>query len=211
MNSAQVSVSVNGVPAEVANRSFRAPGSASGAGLNVIKATATDRAGNINVSQVTVTFQDPGSQQRIVMISGSDQSGAIGTTLQQPLVVELMNALGQPISNAPVTFTVVKSDGQLQAFPQTGRQLSLQTDVNGQASANFQLGSRVGTGNNQVTVTSPGFVGQVVFTASAVAALRHRSMTSQVDRRREISDNHCLNRSSWASSTQAETRLPEFQ
>jgi hypothetical protein len=169
VNSAQVSVSVNGVQAEVANRSFRAPGVLLVPGANVIKATATDRAGNINVSQVTVTFQDPASQQRIVMISGSDQSGAIGTTLPQPLLVELMNALGQPISNAPVTFTVAKSDGQLQAFPQTGRQLSLQTDVNGQASANFQLGSRVGTGNNQVTVTSPGFVGQVVFTASAVA------------------------------------------
>jgi hypothetical protein len=169
VNSAQVSVSVNGVQAEVANRSFRAPGVLLVPGANVIKATATDRAGNINVSQVTVTFQDPASQQRIVMISGSDQSGAIGTTLPQPLVVELMNALGQPIPNAPVTFTVVKSDGQLQAFPQTGRQLALQTDVNGQASANFQLGSRVGTGNNQVTVTSPGFVGQVVFTASAVA------------------------------------------
>ena len=169
VNSAQVSVSVNGVQAEVANRSFRAPGVLLVPGANVIKATATDRAGNINVSQVTVTFQDPASQQRIVMISGSDQSGAIGTTLPQPLLVELMNALGQPMPNAPVIFTVAKSDGQLQAFPQTGRQLSLQTDVNGQASANFQLGSRVGTGNNQVTVTSPGFVGQVVFTASAVA------------------------------------------
>ena len=169
VNSAQVSVSVNGVQAQVANRSFSAPGVLLVPGANVIKATATDRAGNINVSQVTVIFQDPASQQRIVMISGNDQSSAIGTTLPQPLLVELMNALGQPIPNAAVTFTVAKSDGQLQAFPQTGRQLSLQTDVNGQASVNFQLGSRVGTGNNQVTVTSPGFIGQVVFSGSAVA------------------------------------------
>ena len=169
VNSAQVSVTVNGVQAEVANRSFRAPGVLLVPGVNLITATATDRAGNINVSQVTVIFQDPANQQRIVMISGSDQSGAIGTTLPQPLVVELMNALGQPISNAPVTFTVAKSDGQIQAFPQTGRQFSLPTDVNGQASVNFQVGSRVGTGNNQVTVTSPGFLGQIVFSASAVA------------------------------------------
>jgi hypothetical protein len=169
VNSAQVSVVVNGVPAEVANRSFRAPGVLLVPGTNLISATATDRAGNVNVSQVTVIFQDPANQQRIVMISGGDQSSAIATSLPQPLVVELLNALGQPVANAPVTFTVAKSDGQLQAFPQTGRQLSLQSDVNGQASVNFQLGSRVGTGNNQVTVTSPGFVGQVVFSASAVA------------------------------------------
>jgi hypothetical protein len=169
VNSAQVSVTVNGVQAQVANRSFSAPGVLLVPGTNVITATATDRAGNINVSQVTVTFQDPANQQRIVMISGADQSGQIGTTLPQPLVVELMNALGQPISNAPVTFTVAKSDGQIQAFPQTGRLLSLVTDINGQASVNFQLGSRVGTGNNQVTVSSPGFVGQTVFNASALA------------------------------------------
>ncbi|HEY2913670.1 MAG TPA: Ig-like domain-containing protein, partial [Candidatus Angelobacter sp.] len=104
VNSAQVSVVVNGVPSEVANRSFRAPAVLLVPGANLITATATDRAGNVNVSQVTVIFQDPANQQRIVMISGGDQSGAIGTTLPQPLVVELMNALGQPIVNAPVTF-----------------------------------------------------------------------------------------------------------
>ena len=169
VNAAQVSVKVNGVQAEVANRSFRAPGVLLVPGANLITATATDRAGNTNVSQVTVTFQDPANQQRIVMISGSDQTGAIGTTLPQPLVVELMNAQGQPIANTPVTYTVAKSDGQLQAFPQTGRQITLSTDANGQASVNFQLGSRVGTGNNQVSVTAPGFVGQIVFSASAVA------------------------------------------
>jgi hypothetical protein len=169
VNSAQVSVKVNGVQADVANRSFRAPGVLLVPGTNLITATATDRAGNTSVSQVTVIFQDPANQQRIVMISGSDQTAAIGTTLPQPLVVELMNAQGQPIANAPVTYTVAKSDGQLQAFPQTGRQVTLSTDANGQASVNFQLGSRVGTGNNQVTVTSPGFVGQIVFSASAVA------------------------------------------
>ena len=41
------------------------------------------------------------------------------------------------------------------------------TDANGQASVNFQLGTRVGTGNNQVSVTSPGFVGEIAFAASS--------------------------------------------
>jgi hypothetical protein len=56
-----------------------------------------------------------------------------------------------------------KSDGQLTAFPQQGRQVVIPTDVNGQASATLQLGTRVGNGNNQVLVTSPGFVGEVMF------------------------------------------------
>jgi hypothetical protein len=64
---------------------------------------------------------------------------------------------------------VARSDGQISSFPQAGRQLSVPTDANGQVSVIFQLGSRVGTGNNQVAVTTPGVVGQLVFSASAHA------------------------------------------
>src|SRR5438445_9344449 len=65
--------------------------------------------------------------------------------------------------NVPVTFTVTKSDGQVTAFPQQGRQITVQTDANGQAGVSLQLGSRVGNGNNQVMASSPGFVGEVMF------------------------------------------------
>ena len=167
VNSAQVSVTVNGVNAEVNNRSFMADNVLLVPGQNVITAVAKDRAGNISQRQVTITLQDVANQQRILMVSGNDQAGIVSTVLPQPLVIEVVNAVGQPLPNLPVTFSVVKSDGTLTAFPQQARQITLQTDGNGQASINFQLGTRVGTGNNQVSVTSPGFVGEIMFCASA--------------------------------------------
>lgn len=167
VNAAQVSVTVNGVQAGVNNRSFMAEGVLLVPGANVITAIATDRAGNVNQSSVTVTLQDASNKQKILMVSGNDQTGAIGTTLPQPLVVELISAIGQPMPNIPVTFTVNKSDGILSAYPQQGQQITVQTDVNGQASANLQLGTRVGTGNNSVLVTAPGFVGEIMFCESS--------------------------------------------
>jgi len=66
------------------------------------------------------------NQQRIIQVSGNYQTGAVGTQLAQPLVVELLNPIGQPIPNTQVTFTVgqVTNPGGL---PQQGRQITLQT------------------------------------------------------------------------------------
>ena len=169
INSGQVSITVNGVQAEIANRSFMAEDILLVPGRNVITAVARDRAGNVSQHQVTVTLQDVATQQHILMVSGNGQSGAIGTALPSPLVVQLVNALGQPMVNVPVTFSLNKSDGVLSAFPQQGRQITIQTDGNGQATSTFVLGTRVGSGNNQVLVTSQGFSGEVMFCATAVA------------------------------------------
>jgi len=167
VNPGQVTVTVNGVKAEVGNRSFMAEDVLLVPGPNVITAVATDRAGNISRHQVTVTLVDAGAQQKILMVSGNGQAGPVGSTLPQPLVVEVVNSVGQPMPNVPITFALAKSDGQLIAFPQQGRQITIQSDGNGQASANLQLGTRLGNGNNQVLVTSPGFIGEIMFCASA--------------------------------------------
>jgi hypothetical protein len=167
VNAAQVSVVVNGVKAEVANRSFMAAGVLLVPGQNVITAVAKDRAGNVSQSQVRVTLQDVSNQQRVLVVSGDNQLAPVGTSLSNPLVVQVVNAPGQPLVNVPVTFSVLKSDAQLFSFPQHGRQITVQTDANGQASATLQVGSRVGNGNNQVSATAPGFAGNVVFVASS--------------------------------------------
>ena len=167
VNSAQVSVTVNGVQASVGNRSFMAEDVLLVPGQNIITAVATDRAGNTSTSKITVTLQDSTAQQRIVQVSGNGQTGPIETSLSQPLVVAAFNSLGQAMPNVPITFSLAKSDGLLSAFPQQGRQVTVQTDANGIASASLQLGTRVGSGNNQVLVSSPGFVGQVMFCATA--------------------------------------------
>src|SRR3954468_15663072 len=167
VNAGQVKVTINGVQATVGNRSFMAEDVLLVPGKNVITAVATDRAGNVNQSQITVTLQDVGTQQRLLSVSGNAQSGPVGSTLPQPLVVQAINSLGQAMTNVPVTFSVAKSDGLLTAFPQQGRQITVQTDGNGQASVTMQLGSRVGNGNNQVLVTSPGFIGEVMYCQSS--------------------------------------------
>lgn len=167
VNAAQVSVTVNGVSASIGNRSFMASNVLLVPGQNVITAVATDRAGNTSQSQVTVTLQNSAAAQQILPVSGNNQTGAVGSVLAAPLVVQLINSIGQPTPGVPVTFTVVKSDGQLVAFPQQGRQITTQADANGQASISFQVGTRVGTGNNQIAVTAPGFVGEVDFSASS--------------------------------------------
>ena len=170
VNGDQVSVVVNGVNATVANRSFAAHGVLLVPGANTITALATDRAGNTNQHQVQVTLQQLAGQT-ISIVSGNGQSATINTALPQPLVVLAADGLGRPMPNVALNFSVAKSDGLIFSGQQKGRQLTIQTGSNGQASVQFQLGSRNGAGANQVAVSAPGFVGQVVFSEdSAVGA-----------------------------------------
>jgi Glucodextranase, domain B/PKD domain/Viral BACON domain/Carboxypeptidase regulatory-like domain len=162
VNGDQVSVVVNGVNATVANRSFAAHGILLVPGQNTITAVATDRAGNISQNQVQVMLQQLVGQT-LSIASGNDQSTAINTMLPQPLVVLATDALGRPMANVAVNFSVAKSDGLISSGQQSGRQLTVQTAANGHASVQFQVGSRNGVGINQVSVTAPGFVGQTVF------------------------------------------------
>lgn len=170
VNAEQATVTVNGVPAAVSNRSFVANDVLLTRGLNTLTAVARDRAGNESQTQVHVTFQDVAGQQRIVMLSGNNQTGTIGATLPDPLTIAVLDAFGRPLPGRPVTFTVARTDGTVKAFPDEGRSVTVVSDDRGQASVIFRLGTRTGAGNNQVAVTSPGFVGEVMFCASATVA-----------------------------------------
>jgi len=167
VNPKQATVVVNGIPAFVANRSFVAADVPLVQGQNTITAVATDAAGNQSQDQLHVNFVAAAPVQRLVMISGNNQSGVIGTTLPVPLTVQAVGSNGAPIANRQVTFTVTKSDGVLTSLSQQGQQVTVLTDNNGQASVQFQLGTRLGVGNNEVSAASPGFVGEIVFCASA--------------------------------------------
>jgi len=162
VNGDQVSVTVNGVTATVANRTFAAHGVLLVPGSNTITAVATDRAGNQSQNQVQVALQQLAGQT-LSIISGNAQSGQIRTTLTQALAVLATDALGRAMPNVPLNFSVLKSDGLLISGQQQGRELTIKTSVSGQASVQFQLGSRNGAGANQVSVSSVGFVGQAVF------------------------------------------------
>lgn len=178
VNSAQASVVVNGVTATISNRSFVANGVLLLPGRNTLAAVARDRAGNESRTQIQVTLQDASVRQRIIILSGNNQTSMIGTVLPQPLTVQAVDGDGAPLANRQLTFTVRRSDGILQSFPDKGQQLRLVTDQQGKASVLFQLGTRVGAGINQVAVTAPGFVGEVIFSASTTAGAPAQIVTA---------------------------------
>jgi hypothetical protein len=184
VNGDQVSVTVNGINATVSNRSFAAQNVTLVPGQNSLTAIATDRAGNVSQHQIGVTFRDPAAGQHLVIVSGNNQTGVIGTLLPQPLTVQALDGLDQPIADRALTFHVSRSDGTITAFPQTGRDLTLQTGLDGQASVQFKLGSRNGGGINQVSVTAPGFVGETVFTASSIvgAPVQIRPVSGEIQK-----------------------------
>jgi len=107
VNAGQVKVTINGVQATVGNRSFMAEDVLLVPGKNVITAVATDRAGNVNQSQITVTLQMLERSKGCCLFPAMLRA-VRWFYLAQPLVVQAINSLGQAMPNAPVTFTVAR-------------------------------------------------------------------------------------------------------
>jgi uncharacterized Zn-binding protein involved in type VI secretion len=164
VNSSEATVTVNGLPATVANRSFTVDVPLT-PGDNVLTATAVDRSGNTGQASVTVHLDPPGAP-RIAIVSGDHQQAVIRTLLPNPLTAVLLDAAGQPMPGKPVLFAVRGNDGSLDGGK---RQIAVLTGENGQASAQFTLGTRVGTGNQVVEATAVGFHGPALFQASALS------------------------------------------
>ncbi|MBC7924371.1 MAG: hypothetical protein H7039_01820 [Bryobacteraceae bacterium] len=168
VNQGQASVTVNGVAAQISNRSFSVPELLLVKGANVLEAVARDRAGNESRRRIKVTVGDSASQQKIQIVSGNNQSAIIGEPLGEPLTVVVLEANGNPLPDQTVTFAVRRGEGTL--LPLNGiaaRSVAVKTDDKGLARIGFGVGMRVGVGNNQIAVTSPGFSGEVLFCASA--------------------------------------------
>ena len=172
VNPLQATVTVNGVAAQVANRSFLRGGVPLVLGPNTIQVTAIDRSGNSATESVTVT-RIPAAGA-IAMVSGNSQTGAVGSVLPQPLVVRLTNALGQPVIGEPVVFRVEENSGGLVSGTANLGSLAVNTNAAGQASVSFRLGTRSGVGNNLVEATATGYTGSVVFAHSATATAAQR-------------------------------------
>jgi hypothetical protein len=166
VNAAEAAVTLNGIPAEVVNRSFFVAAVPLAPGENALVATAVDASGNAGEDRVTVTFDAAGGS-RVRVVSGNHQAGAIGTALPQPLVAELLDAAGQPVMGKPVIFKVRGNDGSLDGGE---RQIAATTDSAGRAQATFTLGTRAGVANQVVEASAVGFAGPAVFTASALPA-----------------------------------------
>ena len=178
VNDQQVTVTVNGTAAQVANRSFAAANIALSMGLNTIQVLGRDRSGNGATATVTVQRIAPVLPE-VRVVSGDGQTGAISTTLAQPLVATLVDAIGIPQPNRPVVFKVMQDNGSLDGGAATvssyqtgGNRVSVvvNTNAQGQASVQWKLGSRSGAGMNRVEASAAGFSGPAGFTATGVPA-----------------------------------------
>ncbi len=166
-------VTVNGIEAEVEHKSFLVENFLLQRGENRIVTTAQDSAGNVGRTELVVQH-DPDALRKIEEVQGNAQRGVVGETLGQPLVVRLVDRIGNPLPNRPVTFRVTRGDGAVVAYPKADEQLVVLSDERGLAQVRFALGRRSGVGNQEVAAEAEGFAGTVVFCASAAAALPER-------------------------------------
>ncbi len=171
-------VVVNGQQAQVdigigTNGTFQVTGVPLAAGTpTLLQATATDAAGNVRTTEITVQF-DPGGGDTLTVISGDSQTGDVGTTLADPVVVQLTDSQGTPVPNRLITLHVTQSDGRLGASPSAaaaptaGMLHQTTTDANGMVSVFWRLGSDAGMGNNRLAVTATGVAATAFVCASA--------------------------------------------
>ena len=135
------------------------------AGSTTIEAKAGGRAGTAGVRVVAA---GPGSLR---LVSGANQEGQAGTRLDAPITVEVSDASGNPMSNAAVSWAVVKGTGSL-SEPVT------ETDAQGRASVLWTLGSEAGT--QQISAAS-GALSPVLVAANATAgSVRQVQITPNV-------------------------------
>ncbi len=163
VNASEATVTVNGRPATVSNRSYTVDVPLT-PGDNVLTAIAVDRGGNAGQASVTVHL-DPAGVPRLAIVSGDHQQAVIGTQVPIPLTAVLLDASGQPVVGKPVVFKVRGNDGSLDGGK---REIAVLTGSDGRVSTQFKLGTRVGAGNQEVEAFAVGFRRPAVFRATAL-------------------------------------------
>ncbi len=106
------------------------------------------------------------SADSLILVSGNNQTGVVGTNLPLPMVVRVADSLGNPVSGVTIAFGML-------ALPDGGGDYSLnpiqtQTNASGLAQTTFTMGSKIG---NYVVVAMNNTLdpGQILFQATALA------------------------------------------
>lgn len=155
INAGQVTLKVNGMPAEVVNRTFKASGVELVPGRNTLVIVAEDQGGNTT----TVSHEVHSSQAaaaRVVILSGDDQSASIGAVLPTPVRVRVVDGAGNPRPGVAATFAVTQNNGSLRSGDESGRRVVVTTDAAGEAEVRWTLGMRAGVANQRLEIGAPG-------------------------------------------------------
>jgi hypothetical protein len=164
----QATVSVNGVTATIANRSYAAEGVSLTPGDNLITVTGTDQVGNVGNARIALRYVPLTGRRHLEIASGQDQAAPIGAGLANPLVVRVLNDAQAPAANLPVVFRVMQGDGLVGVgTSREARAIVAETDDQGLARTRFKLGMRSGSANHKVRAQVVGYDDEVVFYASA--------------------------------------------
>jgi Bacterial Ig-like domain (group 1) len=122
--------------------------------------TATASSSDLEDSPVSFTGHAvAGSADKLVRVSGNDQSAPPGAELPDPLVVRLVDRDGNGVPDRPVSWVVGEGGGQVESS-------NSNTDGNGEARTRWTLGSSETNTLNAVASGASGF-GVVTFTARA--------------------------------------------
>ena len=163
----QANVQVNGIQAVISNRSYAAVDVPLVEGNNVIRVTGSDQVGNQSAQEINLVYER-NTEGQVNIVSGQGQSGTINQALTQPLVVQVLDAAGQPVAEKPVVFRVSQGSGILAPGDVLqGQGYLAKTDVQGNATVTYQLGQRAGTANHKVSARVVGFKDDAIFYASA--------------------------------------------
>ncbi len=164
-------VFVNGRPAQVDNGTFMLLDVSLVPGPNTLEAVAIDAVGNESRHLITVRREQPAGA-RLRLAAGNGQLGLVRSDLGEPLAVQVIDELGNPVAGRVVRFEVSRNSGTLRAGAGQPplRLLELPTDGSGRAAVLFTLGDTSGEGNNRVRATALGVAGEVEFCASALAS-----------------------------------------
>ena len=130
--------------------------------------TLTASASGLASTTVTATAV-AGPASKLTVLSGNEQFGTVGVALPNALTVGVTDAYGNPVGvGTSLAFAVTGGGGSVS--PATGA-----TDANGQVSAAWTMGARVGANSLSVTAT-----GLTAATATATASVPIRALDHRV-------------------------------
>jgi len=167
VETAQAQVQVNGIDAQVSNRSYAAYNVPLLEGDNILTITGVDQSGNKATISQNVVYKVV-TTNKLMLVSGQGQQEKIGNRLPLPLKVQLVDEQGEGIVGETVVFRVTQGAGIVGAdTDRYGRAVIVDTDNEGFAQTTFQLGYRTGIANHKVKAKVVGFENEIIFDASA--------------------------------------------
>jgi hypothetical protein len=137
-------------------------GGGGGGGSNLVPPGGSAAIATGGAPQIVITYSAPGA---IVATAGSGQSAVTGQAFAQPLVATVSDSDGNPLPNAPVTFTVATGAASFGGAAAA----TITTDAAGRATSPVLVAGST-PGPVTVTAATPGVTEPATFLASVTAA-----------------------------------------